>query len=159
MLENCDIKERWSGVDTLIARWLQDRQRVIVDFCAISGVQALAPQTTGSRQTRLQTFCEHLLDYVSSGHFEVYYELLREAEEFSDGSAERACALLPAITSTTQGVLDFNDCYAEGTPREGVEPGLLAKDLSHLGELLAERFEYEDRLIAELHAVHREMVA
>lgn len=159
MLENCDIKERWSGVDTLISRWLGDRQRVIVDFCALSGVQALAPQATQSRQARLQTFCEQLLDYVSSGHFEVYYELLREAEEFCDGTAERANALLPAITGTTQGILDFNDRYAARGVEAKFEPGLLAKDLSGLGELLAERFDYEDSLIAELHAVHRELVA
>lgn len=159
MLENCDIRERWSSVDTLISRWLQDRQRVIVDFCAISGIQALSPQTIGSRQGRLQGFCERLLDYISSGHFEIYYELLREAEEFRDGTAERAQALLPAITATTQGILDFNDCYAAGRVQTGDAAGELAKELSQLGELLAERFDYEDKLIAELHAVHRELVA
>lgn len=157
MLDNCDIRERWSGVDTLIARWLKERQQVIVDYCAISGVQALSTQAAASRRARVQTFCQHLLDYISSGHFEVYYELLREAEEFKDGTAERAQALLPAITGTTQGVLDFNDRYVEGD--EATEPGLLAKDLSRLGEVLAERFDFEDQLIAELHAVHRELVA
>lgn len=157
MLDNCDIKERWSGVNALIERWLEERQAVIVDYCALSGIQALKPHGNNARGSRVQRFCERLLDYVSSGHFEIYYELLREAEEFKDGSAQRANALLPAINGTTQSVLDFNDRYAE--LQEVTEPGLLAKDLSLLGEVLAERFDLEDQLIAELHAVHREMVA
>lgn len=158
MLENCDIKERWSGVEALVERWLTDRQALIVNYCAISGIQALgASGTGGNRHERLQKFCQQLLDYLSAGHFEIYHELLREAEEFKDGSIALARRLLPAITSTTEAGLHFNDRYAEVA--SVTEPGELAKDLSQLGETLAERFDYEDRLIASLHAVHRELAA
>lgn len=157
MLDNCDIKERWSGVNKLIERWLAERQAVIVQFCAISGVHVLSPQSAVANRQRLQRFCQLLLDYVSAGHFEVYYELLREAEAFQDGSADLATALMPKINATTAQVLDFSDKYAEADQQHTLTN--LAKDLSRLGEILAERFDYEDRLIDAMHSCHREQVA
>lgn len=154
MLDNCDIKERWSGVNELISRWLTERQSLIVQYCAISGVHELSPQGSANRN-RLQKFCQLLLDYVSVGHFEVYYQLLREAEAFQDGSAEAAKALLPEINATTAQTLDFNDKYADA---QTIGPNL-ARDLSRLGEVFAERFDYEDQLISVLHAAHGEQVA
>ena len=38
MLDQCTKEERWSGVNTMIDRWLKDRQTLIVQFCAVSGV-------------------------------------------------------------------------------------------------------------------------
>ncbi len=154
MLENCDIKTRWGAVNGLVERWLEERQSLIVQYCAISGIQKAQKSTNPDR---LQKFCQLLLDYVSAGHFEVYYELIREAEAFKDGSADAAKTLLPRITAATQIALDFNDTYAECT--EIGEPGVLAKALSQLGETFAVRFELEDQLIASLHASHREQVA
>ena len=154
MLDNCDIKERWSGVNALIARWLGERQSLIVQYCAVSGVHEFSPQGSANRN-RLQKFCQLLLDYVSAGHFEVYYQLLREAEAFQDGSAEAAKALLPEINGTTAESLDFNDKYADAQ----TVGANLAKDLSRLGEILAARFDLEDQLISVLHACHREQVA
>src|SRR5690606_22538204 len=49
MLDNCDIKARWSGVDELLERWLKERQSLIVQFCALSGVNEFAPQNTNNR--------------------------------------------------------------------------------------------------------------
>jgi regulator of sigma D len=154
MLDNCDIKERWSGVNELIARWLGERQSLIVQYCAVSGVHEFSPQGSANRN-RLQKFCQLLLDYVSAGHFEVYYQLIREAEAFEDGSAEAAKALLPEINGTTADALDFNDKYVDAQSI-GVN---LAKDLSRLGEVLAARFDHEDHLISVLHHAHREQVA
>lgn len=154
MLDNCDIKERWSGVDKLVDRWLSERQSLIVQFCALSGVHELSG--TNASRSRLQKFCQLLLDYVSAGHFEVFYELVREAEAFADGSADVAKALIPLINETTQRALDFNDKYAEATQAPIAS---LARDLSALGEVFAERFDSEDRLIRVTHSCHREQVA
>ena len=154
MLENCDIKTRWGAVDELIERWLEERQSLIVQYCAISGIQTAQRSTNPER---LQKFCQLLLDYVSAGHFEVYYEIIREAEAFEDGSADVAKTLLPKITAATQNALDFNDTYAECQHID--EPGILAKDLSALGEDFATRFDLEDQLISALHSCHREQVA
>jgi len=155
MLDNCDIKERWSGVNELIERWLAARQSLIVQFCAISGIHEFSPQGIANKN-RLQKFCQLLLDYASTGHFEVFYQLLLEAEAFEDGSAEAAKSLLPKINATTTTALDFNDRYVD-TASTG--SNTLAKDLSRLGEVLAARFDYEDQLIAVTHVAHREQVA
>ena len=112
MLDECTKKERWTGVNEMIERWLQERQTLIVQFCALSGVHEYSPK--GERSNlRLQKFCQLLVDYISSGHFEVYYQLIREAEEFDDGGAELAKSLLPHITSTTELCMEFNDKYSE----------------------------------------------
>lgn len=154
MLENCDIKVRWDAVNALIERWLEERQSLIVQYCAISGIQTAQRSTNPDR---LQKFCQLLLDYVSAGHFEIYYELVREAEAFNDGTADIAKTVLPQINATTQRCLDFNDVYAECTAIG--DPGTLAKALSQLGETFASRFDFEDQLIDALHSCHREQVA
>lgn len=164
MLDKCTIEERWSGVGEMIDRWLQERQDLIVQFCALSGVHEYSPKTDKCHR-RLQRFCQLLMDYVSSGHFEVYYQLIREAEEFKDGSAELAKSLFPYINATTEAAMDFNDTYGEisaesvnGTGADATSL-TLSKSLSKLGETMASRFELEDRLIDALHEAHREQVA
>lgn len=154
MLDQCTKKERWSGVNEMIDRWLKERQALIVQFCAVSGIHEYRPKSENS-QLRLQKFCQLLVDYVSSGHFEVYYQLLREAEEFGDGSAELAKSLFPYIDATTETAIEFNDNYIGND----AEPSTLSKSLSKLGETLASRFELEDRLIEVMHDAHSEQVA
>ena len=154
MLDNCTIEERWSGVNELIDRWLQERQAIIVQFCALSGVHDLSTNADPSN-IRLQHFCQLLVDYLSAGHFEVYFQLMREAEDFDDGSADTAKSLIAKITATTEVAMGFNDRYvdAEGSMES------LPKSLSTLGETLASRFELEDQLISCTHEAHRVEVA
>lgn len=155
MLDNCDNQQRWRQVDALIGRWLKERQSLIVQFCGVSGVRELGSQQTPARLSRLGKFCQILVDYLSAGHFEIHYQLLREAEAFNDGTAELAQALLPPIDATTETLLAFNDRYAEIADHS--DHTLLARDLSELGEVLAVRFELEDRMIAKMHRVHSEV--
>lgn len=51
----------------------------------------------------------------------------------------------PSIESTTQMILDFNDKYDTEEYRKYLP--MLEKDLSTLGEKLADRIEQEDRLV------------
>ncbi len=83
MLDNCTIEERWAGVNNLVTRWLEERQSIIIQFCALSGVHELKADADPSNN-RLQQFCQQLVDYMSAGHFEIYYELIREAEDLTD---------------------------------------------------------------------------
>lgn len=154
MLDQCSIEERFQAVNQMIARWLYERQNLIVQFCALSGIHDARP-TSDSMTKRLEHFCQLLVDYVSAGHFEIYYELIREAEAFGDGSADLAQALLPHLIDSTEIAMSFHDKYTDAqTPSED-----LPVDLSNLGETLASRFDDEDRLIDTLHEAHREQVA
>jgi len=148
------IQERWQNVHGLLERLLQERQTLIVQYCKLTGARTYTP---GEEKTlsRIRRFCQTLVDYVSAGHFEVYAELLNEAEAFDDGSAESAKVLLPQINISTGAAVEFNDLY-EGAEGPFVN---LATRLSTLGELLESRFQYEDELIEKLHDAHREQVA
>jgi regulator of sigma D len=154
MLDQCSTEERWNGVSELIERWRLTRQSMLVQFCEASGVLD-SSATSSEAKKSLQQFCQLLVDYVSSGHFEVYYQLLREAEEFKDGGAELAKTLLPQITASTEASMEFNDKYAQGNG----DLTSLSNNLSKLGEILESRFELEDQLIEILHEAHRVQVA
>ena len=156
MLEDCTIEERWAGVNDLIERWLLERQDVIVQFCALSGVHELK-NSSALPDERLHQFCQLLVDYLSAGHFEVYYELVREAEAFADGSVDIANALIPRIEVTTQLAMEFHDKYSADAPKATLSR--LPAHLSKLGEVMASRFELEDQLIDTIHESHRSAVA
>lgn len=151
MLDTCTIEERWSGVNDMIARWLEERQALIVEFCAAG--EASDNNSGKELHQRLHKFCQLLVDYVCAGHFEVYYQLLREAEEFKDGSANFAHGLLPELNENTSLAMEFTDQYAETD--ESTSLNDLSTKLSKLGETLELRFEIEDRLIDVMHNAHK----
>lgn len=154
MLENCkSAKERWGGVSEIIDRWLEERQAMLVQYCALSGLdQDLSDLQRGEK---LRSFCQILVDYVSAGHFEVYDQLIKEGREFDDAEAlQEASKLYDTIDTTTERLLDFNDKYLETD-----DISSLTNDLSYLGEALEVRFSAEDRLISVLHTSHKDLVS
>lgn len=154
MLENCkSAKERWGGVNEIIDRWLEERQAMLVQYCALSGLdQDLSDLQRGEK---LRSFCQILVDYVSAGHFEVYDQLIKEGREFDDAEAlQEASKLYDTIDTTTERLLDFNDKYLETD-----DVSSLSADLSKLGEALEVRFSTEDRLISVLHTSHKDLVS
>ncbi|WP_439134661.1 sigma D regulator [Pseudomaricurvus sp.] len=150
MLENCEsAKERWGGVSNIIDRWLQERQALLVRYCSLNE----SPDKTPAPEW-VQEVCQLLVDYVSAGHFEVYDQLVKEAREFDDEDAlKEARTLIRTIDNTTEYALDFNDKYLETD-----DLSTIAEDLSKLGEVLANRFEAEDRMIEVLHTSHKDLV-
>ena len=154
MLENCkSAKERWGGVNKIIDRWLQERQDLLVDYCALSTITDFDENNTNHRQ-KVSQFCQILVDYVSAGHFEVYDQLIKEGRDFGDTEAlETAATLYKIIDVTTEKLLDFNDKYEETDDLSS-----LAADLSEIGQQLEPRFEAEDQMISVLHVCHKDMV-
>jgi len=148
MLDNCkDNKERWQAVDGLLQGWLRERRELLVKYAAI----AATLDRDGDNSTidgGLERLCQLLVDYVSVGHFEVFYALIREAEAFADGSEELANAIIPSIGDTTEVILGFDEKYPSA------DHSHLDVDLSLLGEVLESRFQLEDQLISVLHFSH-----
>lgn len=154
MLEKCrTAQERWGGVSEIIDSWLEERQQLISKFVAL-------PQRSVSEGLveHIQEFCQVLMDYLSSGHFEVYEQLLKEGSEFNDGSLEKAQELFPLIQTSTDAALDFNDSYSAFDGQTLQEMHELTVQLSSLGEQLEERFSLEDTMIEILHTAHRDQV-
>lgn len=157
MLEGCKTaQERWGGVHKLIDNWLNARQGLIVQFCRISSGKPLSAEDPLA--PALADFCQNLMDYCSTGHFEIYEQLLKEAHEYSDDDAlELAASVVPKLDELTSRLVDFNDTYDENCTFDMLAQ--LPADLSAVGETLEERFQLEDQLIERLHNIHRDLVA
>lgn len=95
-------------------------------------------------QRLLQTFCERLIDYTASAHFQLYRHI-DENRERREPIRAIADEVYPNISEITQKILDFNDKY--DCEDHCGDLSHLADDLSSLGEQLADRIELEDRLI------------
>ena len=95
-------------------------------------------------QVLLQHFCESLIDYTASAHFQLYRHIDEDKERRAPVQ-KIAGEIYPRIADITQAILDFNDKYDCEDHCTNLDA--LADDLSKLGELLADRIELEDQLI------------
>jgi len=145
-------RQQFEAVDELLTRWLKERRALLGRYTEI--VVTLGIDQGELLQDRQKALCELLVDYVSAGHFEVFHQLVAEAESFDDGSGKLAEQLIPDIGDTTEVILAYEEKYGAGQ----AFPETLPRDLSALGELLESRFVMEDRLIAGLHNSHRRLV-
>lgn len=138
--------DRRSRQTHTINELLSERQEVLVKMCELGD---LDPESTEIDDliNRLKSFNEALVDYTALGHFEIY-------ERIIDGRERRASVstianrVYPAISASTQKFIEFNDKY-DGVDDIESFTGL-HKDLSIIGEALAERIESEDQLLREI---------
>ena len=92
----------------------------------------------------LQEFCETLMDYTASAHFQLY-RFIEDGSERRSSVREVAEKIYPNISTTTEQFLDFNDKYE--SDNKDKQFSSLDNDLSSLGEILADRILYEDQVI------------
>lgn len=123
-----------SQIDQLVKEWLKHRQEVLVHYSQLSTIDE-------NHEELLQTFCQILLDYVAAGHFRMF-EKLAEFHIASKKTVPLDGNLLKKILITTDVVLEFNEKYTEPKNLEK-----LSFDLSHLGETLANRMDWEDEFV------------
>ncbi len=97
-----------------------------------------------SMEKALRKFCEALIDYTASAHFQLY-RYLSDNRERRRTVLTIADRLYPTIVETTDVILRFNDKYESMSFDNSVE--FLAVDLSNLGECLADRIQCEDEVI------------
>jgi regulator of sigma D len=95
----------------------------------------------------LRKFCEALIDYTASAHFQLY-RYLADNRERRNTVLAIADELYPKIVETTDTILRFNDKYETMSLENSIES--LALDLSSLGECIADRIQYEDRVISAM---------
>lgn len=146
-------QQQFEAVEQILTNWLKERRAVLGRYTEI--VVALdSTLEDHDLEKRQHSLCELLVDYVSVGHFEVFHELINEAESFDDGSCVLAEKLMPAIGDTTEVILAYEEKYSSAKGHQEK----LKRDLSALGEVLESRFVLEDQLIAGLHNRHRRLV-
>lgn len=145
-----DPGQQFRAVEEILTTWLKERRTLLSRYTGM--IAAVDNGADGRDLSRYQKeLCMLLVDYTSAGHFEVFHQLVAEAEAFDDGGWELAAQLMPEIGDTTEVILAYDEKYGEGSEMDG----RLKRDLSALGEILESRFVLEDRLIAGLHNAHR----
>ena len=147
MLEQGQFKVvEWGGVNSVIHKWLVERQELIRLYCALTVEETNLPMFLRS----LETFCEVLVDYLSAGHFEVFTELENEAKTFDERGLQLVNALYPYLEQSTELALCFNDrCEQLKVSHRDFKK--IREELSYLGESLTDRFQLEDQLIEYVH--------
>lgn len=143
MLARTSQEDHRQRVASVVRRWLAERQALIAEWGALrAAADAGAPPP-------LTSFCQILMDYVSAGHFEVYDELLAEAERLHALPPFGGEVLMARLQDTTDAAIRFNDLCDTLPPAAWQEA--LARELPILALELESRFQTEDRLIAILH--------
>ncbi|WP_372761120.1 sigma D regulator [Pseudoalteromonas sp.] len=146
-------QQKWGGSHTVIDKWLNERQQLIVLYCKLAGFAPYEKKDPALPEPeQIQTFCQILMDYLSAGHFEVYDDIAKACEKKGPESQQLANAIYPRISDTTDVALDFNDKYAE-VAADDLLTGF-DNDLSVIGEALEARFALEDELIDNLFSNH-----
>lgn len=141
------IEDRRAGSRTMIRELVSGRDgllRLYRDLAELHPFNATEPVID-----LLEQFCQALIDYTADAHFRLYRHI-DEKRERRQGVLEVANRVYPAILSTTDAILKFNDRYDFSRGRETIGVTTLEQDLSLLGERLADRIELEDQVIQVL---------
>jgi regulator of sigma D len=136
------INERRQNTSKIVRELLDERRQVWSLYCAIGEMQPFAADQP--LESRLQEFCQLLIDYTSLGHFGIYQRIV-DGTERRRKVLEVAEQIYDRIAETTNAAVEFNDKYEELAGDE--LRAQLAEDLSRLGEELAIRSDLEDQLV------------
>jgi regulator of sigma D len=93
----------------------------------------------------LQAFCEHLVDYISEGHFKIYEMVMDRWKSTGFSPTDEINATYGHIVLTTDPLLNFTDKYADVDAEDTLDA--FDSELSLIGEILETRFAVEDQLI------------
>ena len=142
--------ERRHAAQTKLSTLLESRTETLSLYNQLAGLRPFNPDQ--EVKLALQEFCEALVDYTASAHFQLY-RFIDEGTERRANVKDVAEKVYPPIAQTTQQILDFNEKYDTDEHCNHLEQ--LDSDLSQLGEILADRILYEDQIIAALSAGRR----
>jgi len=146
-------KEEWGGVLSVLDNWLDERQKLVILYCKLAGLPPYQEEKHGLPDQALITeFCQLLLDYASTGHFEIYEQIIEKSKLSGEENLKIAQELYSRITTTTDTALNFNDTYAENASDKTLIN--FDRDLSELGQVMESRFEREDQLLEVVHLHH-----
>ena len=142
-LEN--LTERVGGNNKLVDRWLLVRKHLLVAYYNLVGLKPGKESFMRLNEKALDDFCQSLVDYLSSGHFNIYERIIGEME----GSPPLLAAtkIYPQLEANTQQMMDYYDtCLENAIDHDNYLE--FQQALSDIGESLEARFALEDKLLA-----------
>ncbi|MGD8582528.1 MAG: Rsd/AlgQ family anti-sigma factor [Gammaproteobacteria bacterium] len=132
-----------------IKQLIAERNSVLSQFYNLASHADQNPENSDETLELLQEFCQDLVDYLATGHFEIYRRIEERQERRSD-IVELADQVFNRIAETTAVAVAFNDLYDTSENFNPEVLGQLPEQLSKLGEELAIRIDLEDRFINTL---------
>ncbi|MET5445779.1 sigma D regulator [Klebsiella aerogenes] len=142
-LEN--LTERVGGNNKPVDRWLLVRKHLLVAYYNLVGLKPGKESFMRLNEKALDDFCQSLVDYLSSGHFNIYERIIGEMEGSTPLLA--ATKIYPQLEANTQQMMDYYDtCLENAIDHDNYLE--FQQALSDIGESLEARFALEDKLLA-----------
>jgi len=132
-----------------IKQLITERNSVLSQYYTLA---SQADELNGETETvleMLQEFCQDLVDYMATGHFEIY-QRIEDGDERRNKMTSLADEIFPKINRTTQIAIAFNDLYDTSGKFDTESLKELPSQLAKLGEELAVRIDLEDKFIDTL---------
>lgn len=148
-IEQQPVSDRRSRTRKEIKQLIAERNQVLSLYWKLAGCNDTEISVDGLDPEILREFCQLLIDYIATGHFELYRRI-SEGEERRQDIIQLAGTIYPRIQQSTQLAVDFNDLFDDCDQFTQEQKNQLAQHLSKLGEELATRIELEDQLINTL---------
>ena len=132
-----------------IKQLIEERNTVLSQYYNLAKISEDIGSDHQDTAELLEEFCQELVDYMATGHFEIYRRI-EEGNERRDEITNLAKKIMPEINNTTQIAVAFNDLYDDTSNLKDNELEQLPNYLAKLGEELATRIDLEDRFINTL---------
>ena len=132
-----------------IKQLIAERNNVLSQYYSLASHADQNPENSEDTMELLQEFCQDLVDYLATGHFEIYRRI-EEKEERRSEIMQLANQVFDRISETTAVAVAFNDLYDTSEDFNPDVLNQLPEQLSKLGEELAIRIDLEDRFINTL---------
>jgi len=149
--------ERRARTRNEIKRLIAERNTVLSQYYNLAKHADDSVSDMSNTIDLLEEFCQELVDYMATGHFEIYRRI-EEGHERRDEITKLADKIMPRISDTTQIAVAFNDLYDNTENIDKAAITELPNYLSKLGKELATRIELEDQFINALLASNEKPV-
>lgn len=141
--------ERRARTRKEIKQLIEERNSVLSQYYNLAKYTEDSDNDLSNTIELLEEFCQDLVDYMATGHFEIYRRI-EDGNERRDEITALAEKILPRINDTTQVAIAFNDLYDDTSNIESNAIDQLPNYLAKLGEELATRIDLEDQFINTL---------
>jgi regulator of sigma D len=143
------LHERRARTRKEIKQLISERNNVLSQYYNLVNQVDQIEAEADSIVEQLQEFCQELVDYLATGHFEIYRRI-EDGDERRNEIVDLAMQLFPRIAQTTEIAVNFNDLYDTSNNFDPTQLSKLPEQLAKLGEELATRIDLEDQFINTL---------
>lgn len=147
-----DVDAKYSWINEMI----KARQELVILYMKILNVSLSRSSNKNDicypSYEDVSSFCNHLVDYMSHGHFDLYPKIIELIENASGRSLSIVNKVLPKIEKTTEYLMNFTDKYSDDLDESKM--ATVQQDLASIGKAMEVRFKNEDRLVIALRLVH-----